>query len=106
MLVDAYGTRDYARLARTPPAAAARDGREAPAAGARVQHTARGRDRARRGRRPKSPNDATALGHRDAAYDLIIAAVWAQPAERELPQRRGRSAFAPPTAITTRGWSS
>ena len=29
------------------------------------------------------PNDATAFGHRDAAYDLIIAAVWDQPEEQE-----------------------
>jgi FAD/FMN-containing dehydrogenase len=30
------------------------------------------------------PNDATAFGHRDAAYDLIIAAVWSQAAEQEV----------------------
>ena len=29
------------------------------------------------------PNDATAFGHRDAAYDLIIAAVWSDPSEQE-----------------------
>ncbi len=29
------------------------------------------------------PNDATAFGHRDAAYDLIIAAVWSQAAEQD-----------------------
>jgi FAD/FMN-containing dehydrogenase len=29
------------------------------------------------------PNDATAFGHRAAAYDLIIAAVWAEPEEQE-----------------------
>jgi hypothetical protein len=29
------------------------------------------------------PNDATAFGHRDAAYDLIIDAVWSDPAEQE-----------------------
>jgi FAD/FMN-containing dehydrogenase len=28
-------------------------------------------------------NDATAFGHRDAAYDLIIAAVWSQAAEQD-----------------------
>jgi FAD/FMN-containing dehydrogenase len=30
------------------------------------------------------PNDATAFGHRDAAYDLIIAAVWSQAAEQDV----------------------
>jgi FAD/FMN-containing dehydrogenase len=29
------------------------------------------------------PNDATAFGHRDAAYDLIIAAVWSEPDEQD-----------------------
>ncbi|WP_448624038.1 FAD-binding oxidoreductase [Geodermatophilus sp. URMC 64] len=29
------------------------------------------------------PADATAFGHRDAAYDLIIAAIWSQPEEQE-----------------------
>ncbi len=29
------------------------------------------------------PNDATAFGHRDAAYDLIIAAIWSEPHEQE-----------------------
>ena len=29
------------------------------------------------------PNDATAFGHRDAAYDLIIAAIWSEPGEQE-----------------------
>jgi FAD/FMN-containing dehydrogenase len=29
------------------------------------------------------PNDATAFGHRDAAYDLIIAAIWSDPSEQE-----------------------
>jgi FAD/FMN-containing dehydrogenase len=29
------------------------------------------------------PDDATAFGHRDAAYDLIIAAVWSRAAEQE-----------------------
>ena len=28
------------------------------------------------------PNDATAFGHRDAAYDLIIAAIWSEPGEQ------------------------
>ena len=61
------------------------------------------------------PDDATAFGHRDAAYDLIIAAIWCETRRagarrvgevvlgrdaavlhrvgvRELPQRRGRRA--------------
>ncbi|MCV2491928.1 FAD-binding oxidoreductase [Geodermatophilus sp. YIM 151500] len=29
------------------------------------------------------PDDATAFGHRDAAYDLIIAAIWSAPGEQE-----------------------
>jgi FAD/FMN-containing dehydrogenase len=29
------------------------------------------------------PADATAFGHRDAAYDLVIAAIWAEPAEQD-----------------------
>lgn len=29
------------------------------------------------------PNEATAFGHRDAAYDLIIAAIWSEPGEQE-----------------------
>jgi len=29
------------------------------------------------------PADATAFGHRDAAYDLIIAAVWSEPGEQD-----------------------
>ena len=29
------------------------------------------------------PNDATAFGHRDAQYDLIIAAIWSEDAEQE-----------------------
>jgi FAD/FMN-containing dehydrogenase len=29
------------------------------------------------------PSDATAFGHRDAAYDLIIAAIWSDPAEQD-----------------------
>ena len=29
------------------------------------------------------PNDATAFGHRDAEYDLIIAAIWGDDAEQE-----------------------
>ena len=29
------------------------------------------------------PNDATAFGHRDAAYDLIIAAIWSDQAEQD-----------------------
>jgi len=29
------------------------------------------------------PNDATAFGHRDAEYDLIIAAIWGDAAEQE-----------------------
>ena len=29
------------------------------------------------------PSDATAFGHRDAAYDLIIAAIWSDPREQE-----------------------
>ena len=29
------------------------------------------------------PDDATAFGHRDAEYDLIIAAIWDDPAEEE-----------------------
>jgi FAD/FMN-containing dehydrogenase len=29
------------------------------------------------------PNDATAFGHRDAEYDLIIAAKWSSPAEQD-----------------------
>ena len=29
------------------------------------------------------PADATAFGHRDAAYDLIIAAIWSEPDEQD-----------------------
>ena len=29
------------------------------------------------------PNDATAFGHRDAAYDLIIAAIWSEESEQD-----------------------
>jgi FAD/FMN-containing dehydrogenase len=29
------------------------------------------------------PDDATAFGHRNAAYDLVIAAIWSEPAEQE-----------------------
>jgi FAD/FMN-containing dehydrogenase len=29
------------------------------------------------------PNDATAFRHRDAGYDLIIAAIWDQPDQQE-----------------------
>jgi FAD/FMN-containing dehydrogenase len=29
------------------------------------------------------PNDATAFGHRDAQYDLIIAAIWSDEADQE-----------------------
>jgi len=29
------------------------------------------------------PNDATAFGHRDAAYDLVIAAIWSEASEQD-----------------------
>jgi hypothetical protein len=29
------------------------------------------------------PNDATAFGHREAAYDLVIASIWSQDREQE-----------------------
>jgi FAD/FMN-containing dehydrogenase len=37
------------------------------------------------------PSDATAFGHRDAAYDLIIAAVWSEDGEQEAHVEWARS---------------
>jgi FAD/FMN-containing dehydrogenase len=37
------------------------------------------------------PHDATAFGHRDALYDLVIAAIWSDEAEQEAHIRWARS---------------
>ncbi len=37
------------------------------------------------------PHDATACGHRDALYDLVIAAIWSDEAEQEAHIRWARS---------------
>jgi FAD/FMN-containing dehydrogenase len=37
------------------------------------------------------PNDATAFGHRDAQYDLIIAAIWSEDAEEDAHVEWARS---------------
>jgi FAD/FMN-containing dehydrogenase len=37
------------------------------------------------------PNDATAFGHRDAQYDLIIAAIWSEDADQEEHMEWARS---------------
>ena len=73
------------------------------------------------------PNDATAFGHRDAAYDLIIAAIWSDPQSKKPTSTgpavlgrhaallagdvyvnylsdEGESGSTPPTATTRPAW--
>ncbi len=39
------------------------------------------------------PDDATAFGHRDAEWDLVIAAIWSEDAEQEAHIEWARSFF-------------